>query len=281
MVVFAGQGDVRRSLALLWRTPGAGVARTGPGPKPGLTVDEIVDAGIALADASGVSAVSMREVGKRVGRTGMALYTYVPSKNELIDLMYDRSLAELPVDHRPEEGWRAALAAWMHDYWAFCLRHPWTLQVSQARPVLGPNENAMLESLLRVLYRTGLGVGTLRSIVGTLINYVRGAAQTVVDSRQAAAATGVSDEDWWTARSAAFEELVPDFAERFPMVVRMAREAGAHETGPHATDQERPFLEQEATETFDAGLAVLLDGIEAAARKERQQEQQPDSPAGS
>lgn len=262
VVVFAGQGDFRRSLALLWRTPGESVARSGPGPRPGLTVDAVVDAGIAIADASGISAVSMREVGKRVGRTGMALYTYVPSKDELVDLMYDRALAELPTAYDLTDGWRAALSVWTHDYWAFCLRHPWTLQVSQARPVLGPNENAMLESVLRILFATGLGAQVLRRVVGTLINHVRGAAQTVIDSRQAAAATGVSDEDWWTARSAAFEEVVPDFAERFPTVVRLAREAA---TAP--PDPEGPYLEREATETFDAGLSVLLDGIEALVRR--------------
>ncbi|MFF7177368.1 TetR/AcrR family transcriptional regulator C-terminal domain-containing protein [Streptomyces sp. NPDC008121] len=265
MVVFAGQGDFRRSLTLLWRTPGEAVTRSGPGPRPGLTVDAIVDAGIAIADASGISAVSMREVGRRVGRTGMALYTYVPSKDELLELMYDRALAELPTGYDLADGWRAALSAWTHDYWAFCLRHPWTLQISQARPVLGPNENALLETVLRILFATGLGAPVLRRVVGTLINHVRGAAQTVVDSRQAATATGVSDEDWWAARSAAFEEVVPDFAARFPTVVRLAAEAVANPPDP-----ERPYLEREATETFDAGLAILLDGIEAIVRRSGQ-----------
>ncbi|WP_282692460.1 TetR/AcrR family transcriptional regulator C-terminal domain-containing protein [Streptomyces sp. CC208A] len=262
MVVFAGQGDFRRSLALLWRTPGEAAARSGPGPRPGLTVDAIVDAGIALADTSGISAVSMREVGKRVGRTGMALYTYVPGKGELVDLMYDRALAELPTDYDLADGWRAALSAWAHDYRTFCLRHPWILQVSQARPVLGPNDSAVLETLLRILFSTGLSAQALRRLVGTLVNHVRGAAQTVVDLRQAATATGVSDEDWWAARSAAFEEVVPDFAARFPAVVRLSTEAAAAPPDP-----EGPYLEREATETFDAGLAVLLDGIEALVRR--------------
>ncbi|MFI5657076.1 TetR/AcrR family transcriptional regulator [Streptomyces anulatus] len=267
MVVFAGQGDIRRSLALLWRIPAANSERTAPGPKPALSVDAIVDAGIAIADASGISAVSMREVGRRLGRTGMALYTYVPSKDELVDLMYDRSLAELPTEYATDAGWRPALAAWMRDYWAFCLRHPWTLQVSQARPVLGPHENTMLETVVGILYTTGLPARTLRRVVGTLVNHVRGAAQTVVDTRQATAATGVTDDAWWAARSAAFAELVPDFAERFPAVVRLAREA-AVESGPPA-DAERPYLEQVSTDTFDLGLAVLLDGLEAMVRRDQ------------
>ncbi len=261
-MIFAGQGDFRLSLALLWRTPDTAVTRTGPGPRPALSVDKIVEAGIAIADASGISAVSIREVGKQVGSTGMALYTYVPSKGDLVSLMHDRSLAELPTDYDLEAGWRAALSAWMHDYWAFCLRHPWILEISQARPVLGPHENAMLETVLRILFATGLDASALQRVVGTLINYIRGVAQTVVDSRQAAAVTGVSDEDWWTARSAVLEELVPDFAKRFPTVMRLAKEAGTPPPEP-----ERPYLEREATETFDAGLAILLDGIEATVRK--------------
>src|SRR5919198_885317 len=65
MPVFAGQGDPARSMALLWRTPSA---RTGPGPKPGLSVDAIVAAAIAVADADGLAGLSMRAGGARILR---------------------------------------------------------------------------------------------------------------------------------------------------------------------------------------------------------------------
>lgn len=252
---------MRRSMALLWRADGVSAVRTSPGPKPGLSVDEIVDAAIAIADASGIGAVSMREVGKRLGRTGMALYTYVPGKSELVDLMYDRALGELPRRYDLGQGWRVALTAWAADYWACCLRHPWTLQVSQVRPVLGPNEYASLDALLGILFETGLKAGVLRRIVGALIQYVRGVTRTVADSREAAAATGISDEDWWVVRSAIFGEVTTDFAKRFPMVARLEAE-GASVPPDGAT----PYLEREATATFVAGLAILLHGIEVAVR---------------
>jgi AcrR family transcriptional regulator len=138
-------------MALLWRTTGSGNVRTGPGPKPGLSVDVIVDAAIAVADAEGMAALSMRAVGEWLGRTAMALYTYVPSKSEVVDLMYDRALAELPTDYERGAGWRAAVTSWAEDSWAFYLRHPWVLQVSQVRPVLGPNEYVVLETVMRIL----------------------------------------------------------------------------------------------------------------------------------
>ncbi|WP_329100371.1 TetR/AcrR family transcriptional regulator [Micromonospora sp. NBC_01699] len=258
MVVFAGQGDPRRSMALLWRTPGSAEVRTGPGPKPALSVDEIVDAAIEVADRDGMAGLSMRAVGERFGRTAMALYTYVPNKSELLDLMYDRAHAELPTEYAPEPDWRATVTAWAGDLWAFYLRHPWVLQVSQARPVLGPNEYVVLETLLRILYRTGLRSQAVRRTVGTLFHFVRGIAQTVTEARHAKVATGMSDEDWWYARSALLAEVAPDFGERFPTVTRLESDRGFR-----LDDESVPYLEQEARETFDFGLTVLLDGIEA------------------
>ncbi|MFC4587634.1 TetR/AcrR family transcriptional regulator [Sphaerisporangium corydalis] len=270
MVVFAGQGDVQRTMALLWRTAGPGDPRTAPGPKPALSVDMIVDAAIAVADAEGMSSLSMRAVGERLGRTAMALYTYVPSKGELVDLMYDRALAELPRGYDGEAGWRAALTRWAGDGWAFYLRHPWVLQVSQARPVLGPNEYVMMETLLGVLRGTGLGAPVVRRLVGTLIYFVRGTVQPVAEARQAATATGVPDQEWWDGRSAQIAQVAPDFAERFPMVVWLGTE-GASPLGDEADepcpDDDRPYMEAEAEKTFQAGLTVLLDGIEAAMRR--------------
>lgn len=261
MVVYAGQGEVKRTMALLWRVPKDKVS---PGPKQALTVDEIVDAAISLADAEGMNAVSMRTVGKLLGRSGMALYTYVPSKSELVDLMYDRALGELPTEYDLSEGWRSAVVAWADDYWAFLLRHPWVLQVSTARPVLGPNEFASIDTLVRLLDGIGLPALKQRRSVGTLANFVRGAAQMIAETRQAPGATGVSDDDWWYARSAALQEIVPDLDERFPSVARVEAEGAT----PAEQCDETPYLEREARETFKAGLVVILDGIEAAITKE-------------
>jgi hypothetical protein len=88
VVIYAGQGDPRRSMALLWREDDP-AERTGPGPKSQLSVDLVVETAIEVADTEGMQALSMRAVGERLGRTAMSLYTYVASKNELVELMYD------------------------------------------------------------------------------------------------------------------------------------------------------------------------------------------------
>ncbi|WP_309110926.1 TetR/AcrR family transcriptional regulator [Saccharothrix sp.] len=252
MVVYAGQGDARRSMSLLWRAP-----EHRERSKGGLSLDVIVDAAIGVADEHGMAALSMRAVGERLGRTAMALYTYVPNKAELIDLMYDKVLGELPGEYALDRGWRVALSAWARDTRGFFLWHPWVLQVSQARPVLGPNEFRMLETLLRILRETGLDVQVLRGVVGAVMQFVRGSAEVIGDARRAARDTGVSDEEWWYARSPVLEEVAPDFATRFPLATWLG---GAEAP---ADDECTPYLEREAEWNFTVGLDVLLDGIEA------------------
>jgi AcrR family transcriptional regulator len=267
VVVFAGQGDPRQAMELLWRTsmsPGAPGATSeaaghrGPGPRPGLSVDLIVDTAIVVADAEGMAALSMRAVGERLGCTAMALYTYVPGKAELVELMYDRAHAELPGRYDLAAGWRATITRWVGEVWEFHLRHPWLLQVSQTRPVLGPHEYAGYEALLRILRETGLPARDLRRIAGLLISFVGGTVRTVIEARQAAATTGISDDEWWIARSSSLEEVAPDFGARFPTLAWMESQ-GAF---AYAGDEVESYFEGEAQETLEAGLTILLDGIE-------------------
>lgn len=253
-MVFAGQGDAQRSLSLLWR---GAQATARPGPKQGLTVDAIVSAAIAVADESGMSALSMRAVGERLGRTAMALYTYVPNKSELLDLMYDRAFAELTSPAPADDGWRAAVTAWAEQLWDFYVRHPWVLQVSQARPVLGPNEFGSMETIAAILRDTGLPPSSVRPVVSALAHLVRGAAQAMAESREAAASTGMTDETWWYARSAVLQEIAPDLTERYPALMWMESDV----TEP---DDGSSYLEHQVRTAFVAGLGVLLDGVEAA-----------------
>jgi AcrR family transcriptional regulator len=254
--VFAGLGDPARSMALLWRTPGP---RTGPGPKPGLSVDAIVAAAITVADTDGLAGLSMRTVAERLGVTAMALYTYVPGKDELVDLMYDGAHAELPAHYDLGKGWRSAVTSWATDLLRCYVRHPWALQVSLARPVLGPDEQAVLEALARVLRQAGLPAAVARRVVSLLFYVVRGTAQVVAESRLAAAADGASEQTWWSGRTAALRQVAPDFARRFPDSVWLAGAGAARRR-----DDPSPYLEREAMGAFTVGLTVLLDGIETA-----------------
>ncbi|HEY1180246.1 MAG TPA: TetR/AcrR family transcriptional regulator C-terminal domain-containing protein [Phytomonospora sp.] len=247
MTVIAGQGDLEASMTLLWNAP-AGKPAAKTGPKPALSVDLIVEAAVAIADADTLAGVSMRTVGERLGRTSMALYTYVPGKDVLLDLMYDRVHAEIPAEPDLAGGWRQAAETWARELYAFYLRHPWTLQISYARPVFGPREQAVLETLARILFATGLPTPRLRGVAAALYHHVAGSARTAAESGLAATVTGVPDERWWARRAEALGRVAPDFAERFPHSVRLNAEDVAGDWRDRLDDG------------FTTGLAVILDG---------------------
>ena len=250
---FAGQGDAERTLRLLWR---ANEPPTRPGPKSDLTIDSIVDVAIEIADTESLDRLSMRAIGDRLGRSGMAAYSYVAGKSELIDLMYDRVHAELPTEYPLSGGWRAALSDWAEDLWRLYVRHPWMLRLSFARPVMGPRQQDVYETGARLVFEIGLDTSVARRMVGVVFHLVRATAQTAADSRVAAAETGTADTAWWSRRRAVLGALVPDFAERFPYSVLLAP------TDLASPDPARS-LERDALDSFRVGLAVFLDGLDA------------------
>jgi AcrR family transcriptional regulator len=259
MTEYASRGDARRSMFLLWGKLELGRR----GPKQALSVNEIVRAGVELADAEGIEALSMRRVAKALGRSPMALYTYVPGKAELLDLMLDAVLAEVAQGPPVAGGWRAAAEASARQGWAFYERHPWVLHVSGARALLGPHELDAYEAQVRIFDGLGLSAVDQTRVVGVLASFVRGAARAVADARAAERATGVSDDDWWAARSAMLDELVGDWwAERYPTLTRMEAEK-AFLQADRAPGDATPYVEYEELAVFEFGLQRLLDGIEA------------------
>jgi AcrR family transcriptional regulator len=248
---YSGAGDPARSLALLWRDQ----KRPTRGPRPGLTVDRIVAAAVELADAEGLEALSMRRVAERLGVGTMSLYTYVPGRAELLDVMLDTVLAEVA---RPDGagGWRAGLERRAREDWALFHRHPWILQISPARSLLGPNEVELFEASLGVVAGIGLSGSEMVLVVSLVAEYTRGAAQTAVGAAQAERRTGISDDQWWAAREPLFDRYFdPD---RYPTVVRVAAEGAFEQPAGDAA-----YTVAQARQSFEFGLARVLDGIEA------------------
>ncbi|MGY1808874.1 TetR/AcrR family transcriptional regulator [Blastococcus sp. SYSU D00669] len=244
---FTGTGDPARSMALLWRTPGRDGSR--PGPRPGIDVDRIVAAAVALADREGLAAVSMRRLAGELGVGAMSLYTHVPGKGELVDLMLDSVLGEL----YPEDdalltgGWRARLEGMARVNWALFVRHPWALHVATGRPPLGPNLMRKYEVELRAV--DGLGLSEVEmDLLVTLVNgFVRGSVAGVHEKADAERATGITELQWWEATEPYVAQVFD--ASRYPTAARVGPVAG-QELG--AYDPER---------SFEFGLARLLDGI--------------------
>jgi Tetracyclin repressor-like, C-terminal domain len=92
---------------------------------------------------------------------------------------------------------------------------------------------------------------------------VRGAATAVADARSAESATGLSDDDWWNARSSLLDELATDlWSLRYPTITRLQAEQ-AFDQLDRAADDPTPCAVKEPIDAFEFGLQRLLDGIEA------------------
>ncbi len=236
--------ELPRVLALMW-----GHEQTGRrGPKPGLTIQDIGQAGVKIADAEGLGAVSMSKVAGELGFTTMSLYRYVGSKDELFTVMLDQAygppdLAEPPAG----AGWRERMTIWAAAARDGLLRHPWILQIPLFEPPLSPNQLEWMEAGLRTLGQTGLGEQAKLSAMLLVDVYVRGITQLTAHMVVANAEAGLTEleSDQIYARRLA---LLLD-PERFPAVAA-ALGSGSLSDGSDFTVDEFAF-----------GLNTVLDGI--------------------
>lgn len=144
------------------------------GRKPAYSRETITAAAVALADAEGLEAVTIRKVAAQVGAGAMSLYSYAPDKETLLELMVDHVSGELPAAHTPTGDWRAELKAIAHLQRAHMLRHPWLPAALATHRTPGPNTLAFLERALAALRPTGLDGAAKLEIFAQLTAFVAG-----------------------------------------------------------------------------------------------------------
>ena len=245
-------GDPAQTLRLLWRIGEDASATPGSrrGPRRALSVDAVVAVAMALADAEGLEAVTIRRVAQELGVVPMSLYTYVPGKAELLDLMMDAAYAAMPRPDRSGWGWRDRVAAIAEDNRALFEQHPWAAEVSTARPPLGPGLMGKYEHELTAFEDMGLGDVTRDACLTHLLAFVQGWARSAADTRAAQTESAMSDRQWWQANAPLLEKVFD--AERYPTAVRVGSAAGeAHGTA------------YDAEHAYEFGLARVLDSFEA------------------
>lgn len=244
--------DLGRSMRLLWRLQ---IGRT-RGPKPSLEVDDIVKIAVRIADTEGLDAVSMRRIAERLGVGAMTLYTYIPAKSDLFDLMYDRVVGQHVLEFPDGADWRANLERVARSQWEIYRRHHWFAQMPWTRVPLGPNILDAYERAMSVVAGLGLSGKEMTEIITLVSSYVHGAARLAVDAVMLPTTTSVDDEDWWADVGPVLESIWdPD---RFPTL--------SSPEMAHAWDQpdaEGSYFLAEALASFEFGLARVLDGIEA------------------
>ena len=211
------------------------------GPKPAMTLAGIAEAAIGIADAEGLGAVSMQRIAGELPVTKMALYRYVPGKTELVAVMSDLAIG-VPPEH-PGRPWRDALKGWALDLYAAFTKHPWLLQSTIGRRLLGPNELAWMDRGIRALADSGLNGGEQFDSILVITSHVRNIAQQALTLP--GHTTGLTEEDI----NQALAEILTTEAARFPSL------AAAMQTAAGTENQGLEF-----------GLDRILDGLEVLVR---------------
>jgi AcrR family transcriptional regulator len=223
------------SIAAAW---GRAPARS-RGPKPGLGLERIVEAGVRVAASEGLAAVSMSRVAAELGSSPMSLYRYVAAKDELLALMVDAAFGP-PPGAALQAGWRAGLSRWAWGNHAVFRRHPWIVRIPIGPPPITPNLTAWIDDGLRALRDTPLAEEDKLSVMLLLSGFVRNEATVAADI------TATAQPEVMVPWGRLLSELTDD--ERFPALrAALASRAFAQDDDP---DDEFVF-----------GLERILDGI--------------------
>jgi AcrR family transcriptional regulator len=236
----SGEGDEE---ALIW-------LREEPhSRRPAYTRERLAATALAIADAEGFEAVSMRRVAQELGAGTMTLYHYVRSKDELITLMVDSVMGEVLVPEDELAGeWRPALAQIAASTRDAFRRHHWALdRFGDGRP--GPNGLLHFEQSLRAVSGLDVDKDVRFELISLIDDYVFGFAL-----REA--------QEFDEHERGGFSPEVREFFQRqldsgdYPLIRDfLGPDADA------AVDRVAENLFREGR--FERGLNRLLDGIEA------------------
>lgn len=210
----------------------------------------VVNAATTLADHEGLAAVSMRRLAQQLGVSAMTLYTYVPGRAELVDLMLDAAYQRLPLTATTGRPWQERVTQIAHENRALYLHHPWASVVSTLRPPLGPGQMAKYEHELAALEGLGLSDLELDDALTYLLSFVQADARAAVDARAAQVESAMTDEQWWAANAGLLTQVLDKDA--YPLAVRVGSAAGAAQASAYDPEHAYHF-----------GLQRLLDGLAA------------------
>ncbi len=220
--------------------------RPSRGPKRSLSLEQVVATGIRVAQADGISAVSMSRVASELGVGTMSLYRYVPTKHDLLDLMADTAYGPPPSPRAPGEGWRPALTRWAEGNLAALRRQPWIRHVPIGGPPINPNAVRWMEYGFLALRGTGLRPTERISTILLVSGYARSWATTTGDLAEAAARTGQTPDE---AGQRYWRQLAVLTAPGpYPAIHELMAEVGEEEESDEAE--------------WRFGLDRILDGIE-------------------
>jgi AcrR family transcriptional regulator len=207
-----------------------------------LSREAIVDAALRVLERHGLDGLSMRRVAQELDTGAASLYWHVASKDQLINVLLDRVIGEIPLPDPDPQRWQQQLRDFARDGRAAFRRHRDLARASMGRVPIGPNLLNAVEWQLHLLHAAGVPARHAAWFGDLFALYVT--AHAFED-------TLGTDTDQDAALMGQYMASLP--ADRFPHLMASA-------------DQ---LMAGDPDERFEFGLDLLLAGLEAAARDTR------------
>ncbi len=209
----------RELLDLLWRDHPAAPSGGTRGPRAKVTTSQAVDAAIRLADAEGLDQVTVRRLATELGVSGMALYTHVGSRDDLLVLMADAVHGAQPRRPYVSTDWRMRVRQLACADLALYSEHDWLLDFSDQRVSLGPGTIAKYDHDLHAFDHTDASDVERDAALTFVADFTRAAARARRPDPHAADMAAV-----WSAWR---ERLASYVGDDFPLARRVGAAAGA------------------------------------------------------
>ena len=223
--------------------------REAPSRRTALSVDAIVAAAIEVLDEGGMAGLSMRRVAERLGTGAASLYAHVSGRDELLELVFDELVGQVPLP-QPDPGiWREQIHQMMRGLRAVLVSHRDAALAGLGRIPTSPKVLAAAEVLVAVMRAGGLSDRVVALGLDQLILLV--SATAFEDGLMEHSGASAEEIGRYHADVHAFYEGLP--AERFPVLASIAPDM----TGP------------DGDERFEFGLSALIAGLEALSDRER------------
>ena len=213
-----------------------------PEARAPLSRERALLAAVALADAEGIEAVTMRKLAKALGVEAMSLYHHVANKNDILDGMVELVFSE--IDLPPEDlGWTPAMRHRAVSVRAVLTRHPWSIGIMESRTP-GPMTLRHHDAVLGCCRRHGFTVAMAAHAFSLIDSYIFGFVLQEVNL----------PFDETSDLGEVVEEMMPGLpVDEYPHLVELTVE--------HILQPGYRYGDE-----FDYGLGLVLDGLEAAAR---------------
>src|SRR4051794_37196756 len=212
--------------------------------RPPLDRHRVFAVAVAVADSDGLESLSMRKLAQQLGVEAMSLYHHVRNKAEILDGMVETIYGEIELPSGTQN-WKTEMTLRACSLREAMTRHPWAIALMSSRTAPGPATLRHHDAVIGSCLRAGLSVDMAARAFALIDNFVFG---YLMQERTLPFEEG-DDID-----QLVHSMMPPEMEQVFPSLYAMTTQVILKPGYSYAAE-------------FDFGLALILDGLEAAARQ--------------